>query len=294
MLYTFAQPLLLRMPVKSPADYSTDPQIFLDDHFFRAAVRVATPVFFTTLQRRHFRMADLSGKEANTLQKYINRYCFRPTPFGLFSSVTLVKWIVKAKTDYALPEFKISVRAAMAYQNLLGAQLLEHECYYKSKFESNPSIYRVLNEYRFFRTGLNEAGKQRDYQLQSIAFSKLLKDLVIDCTAGCSRQEIVSHIIRAANCTTAEAEDYAGFLIDAQLLVNCLRVSITGEDYLTRLTAKLKDGQINIGLSAALDRQLPENTVIDPMLIDQLKQNLHSSVPVAVGQLPGMSLFCTR
>ncbi|WP_454804259.1 lantibiotic dehydratase [Mucilaginibacter phyllosphaerae] len=87
MNYHFAPHLLLRMPVKTPGDYTTGIQAFLNDQFFRTAIRVATPAFYAVLDRQEFQAGRLSEKETHTLQKYINRYCFIPTPFGLFSSV---------------------------------------------------------------------------------------------------------------------------------------------------------------------------------------------------------------
>ncbi|MEB0280861.1 lantibiotic dehydratase [Mucilaginibacter sp. 10B2] len=279
MSYLFGQHLLLRIPVKGPANYTDDPQIFLDDLFFRAAICLATSSFYSSLERQGFRSAQLSEREANTLQKYINRYCFRPTPFGLFSSVSLADWTAKAKSEPALPKFRAHICAAMSFQNLLGTYLLEHDLYSQAKFESNPSIYRVLNEYRFFRTGLDETGEHRDYQLQSIVFSKLLKDLIADCKKGRSRQQIVGHIIQSAECTAGEAEDYTAFLIDSQLLVNCLRLSITGNDHLTHLASKLIEGQTKANLTSVLARQEIENTVIDPSLIEQWEQDLTALMP---------------
>ncbi|MES2108578.1 MAG: lantibiotic dehydratase [Bacteroidota bacterium] len=290
--YQFAQHLLLRMPVKSPADYSVDPQSFLDDHFFRAAILVASPAFYATLERQFFQTAGLSDKEAHTLQKYINRYCFRPTPFGLFSSVSLTAW--STKPDPVLPKYKAHIRATMMFQNLLGNYLLEHELYHKAMFESNPSIYRVLNEYRFFRTGLDEQATQRDYQLQSIAFSKLLRDLTTACNRGCSRQEITGHVIQYAACTPAEAEDYTDFLIDSQLLVSCLRLSITGEDYLTRLAVKLDDGPVKATLLSTLARQETEGSFIDPSSIQQMELDLTAFLPEQASGTGKLSVILQR
>ncbi|WP_454804257.1 hypothetical protein [Mucilaginibacter phyllosphaerae] len=81
-------------------------------------------------------------------------------------------------------KFNVFVRAAMPVQQMLGNQLRQHQLKDRARFEGNPSIYRVLNEYRFFRTGLEETSRQREYQLQSIAYSKLLKDLLSFCDSG--------------------------------------------------------------------------------------------------------------
>jgi hypothetical protein len=165
MNYHFAPQLLLRMPVKDPAAYVAGRQTFLDDLFFRSALYLASPVFYASLERHAFQVSGLSDKEAVTLQKYINRYCFRPTPFGLFASVSLVEWGTGSVPGSA-ERFHAYIRASMPYQHLLAGHLYNETSKDKIlSLEANPSIYRILNEYRFFRTGLNESGIQRDYIL---------------------------------------------------------------------------------------------------------------------------------
>ncbi|MEZ2336409.1 lantibiotic dehydratase [Mucilaginibacter sp. RCC_168] len=279
MNYHFAPHLLLRMPVKTPVDYIGEQQSFLDDEFFRTAIKVATPAFYAVLDHHQFQGIRLSEKETITVQKYINRYCFRPTPFGLFSSVSLVNWVDKADSDHSPANFSADIRTAMPLQNMLGNYLLEYELKDQARFESNPSIYRVLNEYRFLRVGLEEGGKRREYQLQSIAFSKLLKDLLNQCARGCSRQEIVSRIARSADCLLHDAEDYADFLIEAQLLINQDRMSINGADYLTRLAGKLNESPVKHDLLSILDRQSNEKNILNPSLIEQLEHDLNALLP---------------
>ena len=278
MKYLFSKHLLLRMPVSQPSDYSADQQLFLNDPFFRVAIRVATPVFYTVLERNQFRAASLSAKETVTLQKYVNRYCFRPTPFGLFASVTLVDWATATETTSRPAALTADIRVSMPFENLLSSYLLDHQLQDKVQFEGNPSIYRVLNEYRFFRTGLDETGKRRDYQLQSIAFSKLLKDLISCCQHGCSRQEVSNQIMLSAGCTPEEAADYTDFLIDAQLLVNQFRLPITGEDYLPQLAAMLNPGHKQSKLLNTLIRQRNNNTIA-AATIEHLERNLRDLLP---------------
>jgi len=236
MSYVFEKYLLLRRPVKNPADYAADNQTFLNDPAFRSAVYLASASFFSSLEQQGFQSKKLSDKEENTLRKYINRYCFRPTPFGLFSSISLIQWgsSPESKIQHHA-EYEASIHADQTYQASFSQYLLESELADQAAYEGNPSLYRALNEYRFFRTGLNENFKQREYLLQSIAFSKLLKDLIAYCREGRNKPELIDHILQAAGSTREEAEDYIDFLTDAQLLVNRLRPNITGLDYLKRL-----------------------------------------------------------
>jgi thiopeptide-type bacteriocin biosynthesis protein len=279
MRYDIAQQLLLRMPVKNPIDYARQPQYFLNDQFFLAAMRVATPAFYALLKSRQFHANELSAKEVHTLQKYINRYCFRPTPFGLFASVTLVEWSNYLISTSSPPTFEAFIRTAMPLQNQLSKYLLTQGQISGTLYESNPSIYRVLNEYRFFRTGLDEIGKQRDYQLQSIAFSKVLKDLLSLCDSGKPYQAIVDQIAISASCSVAEAIDYAGFLIDSQLLLNGDRLSISGDDPLAALAAKLKEGEMKQAIIQTLQKQQGETGAITPGVIDDLEVDVDKLIP---------------
>ena len=294
MNYEFARHLLLRMPVKTPLDYRADPQFFMDDHFFRAALRVATPAFYHILERRAFQSAALSVKESITLQKYINRFCYRPTPFGLFSSVSLTEWASTAQEDPVIPQYRPYIRASMTVQNILAERFPEQEPSLQVNYKSNPSLYRVLNEYRFFRTSLDETGKQRDYQLQSIAFSKILKDIITASSTGLPCKEIVYLIIDLSGCTLVEAEDYAAFLIDAQLLINSLRLNVSGGDYLTAIMTKLKRGGLKTYLSDLATTKDIGISAIDPFYIEKLEQEISHLIPDASNTQDKLNIILQR
>jgi thiopeptide-type bacteriocin biosynthesis protein len=279
MLYQFAAQMLLRMPVKSPADHIVDPQIFLDDPFFRAALLYATTTFFTILKDKGFLASKLTEKEANTLQKYINRYCYRPTPFGLFASVTITHWSFGTHEEQLMPVFEPHISPAMTVQNFLFYHLKQADPA-TSKLEANPSIYRVLNEFRFFRTGLDETGLHRDYQLQSIAFSKTLKEVIAVSKNGCLMSAIIQAISQATGCSLPESEDYADFLIDSQFLVFSRRLSITGEEPLIYLVNQLENVATRHGLQAIYGNE-DKRFNIEPSLIENKEDQLNLLLPKA-------------
>jgi len=236
MIYHLSKFLLLRQPVKSPRDITNNEQLFLNEDHFRAAILLASPLFFEKLRKRGFILKDLSEKEKLTVKKYINRYCYRPTPFGLFSSVSLIEWgdsdSIFTKSETVL-NYKILLD--QSFQTIIISGLSEKQLFPDSLYEPNPSIYRALKEYRFFSITMDEQLGQRDYLLQSVAYAKLLKDLIQRCRAGYNRQQIESYIIKSADCEPEEAAEYTSFLIDSQFLVNSQRASISGKDYLESL-----------------------------------------------------------
>lgn len=292
MKYIFAPHLLLRMPVKKPADYTSKLQSFLDDPFFRAALYLATPGFYQVIEKQGFHAGKLSEKETTTLRKYINRFCFRPTPFGLFASITLAGWATQtARAGH--PNLKVHFQTDQTYQAIAGRELLNQAGPEQLQLTGNPSLYRILGEYRFFRTTITNDVKRREYLLQSIAFSKLLKDLVTWCGEGRTKYEIAGFIAREADCTFPEAQEYAGFLADAQLLVPTLRQNISGPDYLNRLleqdwlTDATNSGQLKT-LIAGLNQ-----TQVSPDDLQSLSRRLAVCLPANKTGFSGNPLSVT-
>jgi thiopeptide-type bacteriocin biosynthesis protein len=279
MRYQFADHILLRMPAKNPANYRSLPQSFLNDPFFLAALKLATPRFFALLESKGFQAGELSAKEKYTLQKYINRYCFRPTPFGLFASVSLTKWGIPPEETKGPPNLLAHISTAMPVQHQLYEKWRNLDMLDQTIFEPNPSLYRVLQEYRFIRTGLEEAGQQREYQLQSIAFSKVLKNLLKLCSTGCSKNELIRYIMKAADCEPAEAADYADFLIDAQLLVHKSRMTITGPEHLNQIAGMIREDPLKSRLRNYLNRQDVAGEAITPGHIGKLEDELQKLIP---------------
>jgi thiopeptide-type bacteriocin biosynthesis protein len=233
MKVNFFQYILIREPFSNPDQYLNSEQHFLNDQNFRACLLIATPSFYAKVERSGFDVSQLSSKELLTLQKYINRYCFRPTPFGLFASVCLADWNQKttANTD---PAYSTFVHADMAALQSLPAYSVKDQ----ATFEANPSIYRISNEFRFLIITMDESAMHREYQLQSITYTVLLKALVKFCKKARPLEDIVSLTSDISGCTREEAIEYIEFLIHAQFLLAVGRLNITGEDYTEQLNKK--------------------------------------------------------
>lgn len=237
MNYYFSDTLLLRMPaVAEEAYHNTSLQQMLEDPLFRAALYIASPAFWDNLNRSGFDATKLKEKERFTILKYFNRFCFRPTPFGLFSSVSLIRWTGETRLSFnRFKDFSIALSPDQTYAARLGPVLLAGVQEQQSPLVANPTIYRALEEYRFIRTVPDQDFIQREYQLQSAEFSRLLKDILTFCRAGKTPPAIVTMIRDNAGCSVEEATDYVGFLKDSQLLLPVLRPGIAGGDYLQSL-----------------------------------------------------------
>jgi lantibiotic biosynthesis protein len=296
MSYTFSPYLLLRTPAGDASRYAENIQQFLNDPNFCSGLMLATPALFAIVQKRHFDATNLNEKEAAALKKYINRFCFRPTPFGLFASVSLITWSENFLPTNDKPTFTWHCRPDMAYNHLLANSLtgnLENPTY-----EINPSIYRVLNEYRFIRTWIGNDGRSREYQLQSIAYSPLIRDLVSLCRTGRNRQDIIEKISMLAACDLAESMDYADFLIDAQILISCRRMAISGKDQFQALTDSLPGGELKdkikklVGKLCKLPPADPKNQIA---VLSGIQQELSELLPEqSPGEKPKLNVILKR
>ncbi|WPU94793.1 lantibiotic dehydratase [Mucilaginibacter sabulilitoris] len=231
----FAPQLLLRLPAYPEIQYDQDLQCFLDDPFFRAAIFLASPVFYRSLKDCDFNTKKLTEKQRISLLKYVNRACFRPTPFGLFSSVSLLEWSNKDSIQFdAKQPFSVNISPDQSLLNLV-TRILYSQITKIQRFEVNPTIYQSLKEYRFVRTEVDPEEK-RQYRLQSTAYSGMLKNILKFSRQGRTCEEILAYISNFANTNKAESLDYFLFLLDAQVIVGQLRQNISGEDFLRLLT----------------------------------------------------------
>ncbi len=230
------------MPAKHSSAYDQiDFQSILADPFFRAALYLASPALYGSLSRNRSDGSDLNEKQRLTILRYFNRFCFRPTPFGLFSSVSVIRWGSETRLGFdGFKGFRVMVNPDRAYVARLGAVLSAKLPEGQNLLVANPTIYRALDEYRFIRTLVDPEIIHREYLLQSTEFSRLLKELLFFCQTGKTVQQLVTMLETNAGCSAEEARDYVEFLKDAQLLVHALRENITGESYLQVLTQKLK------------------------------------------------------
>ncbi|WP_158534858.1 lantibiotic dehydratase [Mucilaginibacter hurinus] len=224
----------------------------LADPLFRAAIFIASPIFYQKISKNKFDIARLSAKEKLTLWKYMNRATYRPTPFGLFASISSCYWStltdIRPADDGGLwahiaPDQRFTRLAGEKLLNVMQNQLL---------YEANPTLYLLQRNYRFIRTEINQEQK-RIYRLQSVRASSVIRDLFKFCRNGRAQAVIIQRIMNKARCTDAVATDYFAFLRDTQLLLPVHRATINGKDHLQWLMQfEPKDGQASTELERLL------------------------------------------
>lgn len=223
--YYFADHVLARTTVFHPTDYRKGAQYFLNLPFFRSALYVASAGLYRVVENADFNYHNLSEKAKISVLKYINRACFRPIPFGLFSSVSLLKWGDPEGPADQQSKLRLIITPDERLRYIRGKA---DDVGQETLYETNPTIYCSGGEYRFLRSSLDAEIEKREYYLESADHSYVLEQLLLKCADTGSAQAFINRIIGLAGCTRRDATDYFDFLLDTQILLTAGRPAISG------------------------------------------------------------------
>jgi len=225
--------LLLRTPLysfKQFEDVATSK--ILMTPAFQAALFLASQSFFEELRKRDFDFFTLSEKQQHTLKKYLNRACYRSTPFGLFSSFSALEWAAKETT--------ILVGDPVASLSLDFGLLHDLWVRYKGavpapscRLQTNPSLSITAFDVRYLKIALDE--DQRCFSMVSLPVQSFLKKLIFFCKEVKTRLDVSLYIQQNADATVAEAENFISELIAQQIFVEQEGPTVTGEDWADKI-----------------------------------------------------------
>ncbi len=215
------------------------------DAAFQEALYIASPDLFQQLQQwLNIDSNDekSSAKLMNSLVRYFLRMSFRPTPFGLFSGVSSVS-LSSASTEGVLLEdigqYKKHLRLDM---QVVGAIIekasQDKEIRKHLKYYGNSSIYRLGNQYRFLE--YHYQNKFRKYHISGIAFNEFVKLILQYSENGITINELLNELT-GNNADKEHIENYIHQLIDGQILISELELTVTGEDAAERLLKQLQN-----------------------------------------------------
>jgi len=271
---SFMPGLLLRTPLWSFADRRPAAEA-LADNTFRLAVFLASTDFYRALETKGFRYEALSGRERMTLEKYVNRIRFRPTPFGLFSAVSATQWSDEGtiRTDepgesrlHLLPDHSLSLMAAESSTAGLS----------EAGYELNPTLYFAAREFRFIKSEPTETTRLR-FLLESFEANpltrKLCKWIARQNRTG---KDMLDFLQRQTGCSNEEAAGYLEFLAGAQIMRPAGGPNIIGPDYFLANRPQYP--------APAWDKVLPQNKKTDAFSaritgLQQLGQELDRQYP---------------
>ncbi|CAN5920631.1 hypothetical protein BH24BAC1_BH24BAC1_30030 [soil metagenome] len=237
-MYHFHPQLVLRTPAFSPrALAEADLASLLADPYVHAALSLASRPLYQELEKKGFAVAALDRKTLTSCRKYLNRMGFRPTPFGLFSGFSAAEWGGGAAPPLLLSRKRLKIHGELDFAGKLqlARELLQDELAPCQTYTSNPSLYRVGEEYRYLRSETDPGQASRTFFIDSFACQKLLTDLVARCRTAQRPADIVNYITRHSSASPEEGLAFFTRLVSQQVLVSTLQENITGEDYLARL-----------------------------------------------------------
>ncbi|SDC66213.1 lantibiotic dehydratase [Pedobacter soli] len=217
MVYRFLPKVFLRAPYYSFSGYDLSrlPEV-LQEQAFLNAVFLASAGFYHLLEKKEFDFDRLTDKEKHTLSKYYNRMCFRSTPFGSFSSFTLLNWGNGGQVR--LSGADESLLHLLPDQAMLRELRTRADSDLAETLMVNPMLYRFNDVLRYTKSALDDRGKF-NFSLQGIAAEKFNVNLLAFLASKkVSKKMALSWVIERGDCSEEEAADYIGFLLDAEAI----------------------------------------------------------------------------
>ncbi|SHN33725.1 lantibiotic dehydratase [Mucilaginibacter sp. OK098] len=235
----FFSELVLRTPAfpinKYAASVDKIDDLLLDE-LFMDAVAIASPDLFESCEKLKNGQITDSKKALKikvTLLKYLNRICYRPTPFGAFASCSTLHW--GGSKDIVIDELNMSFHISL--DTLFLCQLIEKlELEFKPllSYRLNSSIYKAGNEYRFYYQALAQGSKK--YKVNAIDATNELDKVYELCLKDPIPYEvIIGHICEQSDYANADVVEFVNDLIDAQVLVSALEPRLSDSDPLLQL-----------------------------------------------------------
>lgn len=229
--------LLIRSPAYSYENFTLEYlKEVLQTDFFRAALFFASQTFYTELKKKKFDYNQLDSNSKLTLWKYLNRMCFRPLPYGLFSSFSAATWGINGNDKMYFaddgelvvhPDFKLIIN----YVSKLDTDNFDTLRYY-----NNNSLYQSGRQLRFITQGYSGQNKFVIVQLKVVpGLTKLLKFI----SKGRTKAAILD-FMKEQYGDEVPVSSYFESLKEGQLIISELAPNVTGPAYNHRCLSLLQ------------------------------------------------------
>lgn len=235
--YEFSNLLILRAPFHSIEKLlSSKAEDLITSPFFKTSLFLANSALFKVLQQKRFYWSDLTLKEQNSIKRYLNRYCNRPTPFGSFSSFTVTNWAVGNECRLFIRQpLKLHLNIDQEVIQELKKKIDTLDLASKS-YKLNSSLYSWGKDYRFIKTSHSANSTKNFFDLESFERNKLTLEIQGYLNEGGKQSsEIINFIKTLTGCDALTASDYLEFLETAGILTTDTALNIIGKDYLDRM-----------------------------------------------------------
>jgi len=216
----------------------------LSDNRIRDAIFLASPDFYDVICKWIMKdgyPAEKANKVKLSILKYLIRMSTRSTPFGLFSAIGSGKF--SNESLIMLEKYKnFNENTSFYRKTRLDMQLLGdlvHKYYNNSivlnglLLYPNTTLYKIAKFYRYIQY-TSDKGK-RAYSLEGFKQTKYL-DLILDKARYGIKRSDLTFILILKKIDPIEAIEFIDELIKHQILVYELELTLTGDDYLNRLS----------------------------------------------------------
>ena len=214
----------------------------LNSTIFREAIFLASPeLHHQIIKWENGALTDKQKIEKLhfSILKYSTRISSRCTPFGLFASCNVGAFGLETTIEpHNNKEYNRRTRFDTTFLNQLFQELLKNKSIKENVlFYPNTSIYKVGTHYRYVEYSIEN--KQRNYALEGLVHSEYLEEVLDKAKKGCTVNEL-SFILIDDEITKAAALDFIDALIDNQILVSELEITVTGDDYFKNLVQRIQ------------------------------------------------------
>ncbi|HEY4288983.1 MAG TPA: lantibiotic dehydratase [Puia sp.] len=290
--YRFDEYVVLRSS-RYPLTIIPDTEVLVRDPAFMEALYLASPVLYKECVK--YREGGAASKKdatklANSLGKYFIRMSSRCTPFGLFSGCAVVGWGEGESAVVTSSQvLKRHTRPDMFYLCALAEYLsAQPSIRQRLVYFANSSTYRIGEDLRYVECF--QLDGHSAHQLSSVLYSDYLQTILEATVDGLPYSELAGLLMKQAIPEEA-AKLFIDELIRAQLLVSEMEPTVTGEEFLGRLTGILK----RLGPAAMADDPAGEALAVlcrVQEILQQLDEGgkedmaAYQDVMAALGRLP--------
>lgn len=234
-LYTLND--LLKIP-RHEDELNTFMDYLYNDTIFKDALFLASPELF--YRWKSAIEADLSNavtdkskeyrKLAISILKYYIRICSRATPFGLFSSYSIIDLEKEVSTTHSggnfIPFYSVDLNIVFKILRKINnnPNIIKQQDYV-----INNTLYNIGKEYRYVEV-THSKEDSRDYILNSFERNEVLDLIISETKSPKSFADLVSLLLDSVDSIEIEqAEEYLSSLIEAQLLIGEFQLYLNHE-----------------------------------------------------------------
>lgn len=236
-MFSFLPALIVRNPIFSFKDYpASSYSELLNDSFFQASLYIASPAFYKELKKIGFDYSKMNQGQRDAIRRYHNRACFRPTPFGMFSTLAPIDWTTRDSSQLKFSSNDLKVNLRLDYLSSLQfcERIVRNEASGVVAYRSNTTLYKVFKCFRYIKHS-SDAGAKRVFSIISLFSSRLIADIIDYCSINRQLNEIIEYVqIRTGSGPEAVA-DFILQLVEEQVIVAQSGNNITGNDSLEEL-----------------------------------------------------------